>query len=92
MKVKELIAELQKHDPEMHVFLYSGMDEGDAPIHSVQEVGTHFYCKGDSIIEAFLHAYKGERALVLHDEYDYATTDKEFYNKLEFPKEDTNDR
>ena len=45
-----------------------------------------------SIVKAFLYAYKGERALVLHDEYDYATTDKELYNKLEFPKEDTNDR
>ena len=92
MRVKELIAELQKHDPEMHVFLYSGMDKGDAPIHFVQEVGTHFYCKGDSIVEAFLYAYKDERALVLHDEYDYATTENKFYNKLEFPKEDTNDR
>ena len=88
MTVKQLIEELQKHDPNMRVFLYSGMDEGDAPIHSVQEVGTHFYCKGDSVVEEFLRAYRGEKALVLHDDYYFATTDKELYDQMEFPEEE----
>ena len=87
MKVKELIAELQKHDFEMEVFLYNGLDEGDAPICTVQEVGTAFYCKGDSMIEDYLYNNRGKRALVLHDDYYSVSIDKDIYYKLNFLEE-----
>ena len=87
MKIKELIAELQKYDPEMEVFLYNGMDEGDAPVCAVQEVGTAFYCKGDSAVEDYLYENRGKRVLVLHDDYYFASTDKDIYYELDFPRE-----
>lgn len=87
MKVKELIAELQKHDSEMEVFLYNGLDEGDAPVYTVQEVGTAFYCKDDSVVEDYLFNNRGKRALVLHDDYYFSSTDKDIYYELDFPEE-----
>lgn len=69
MKVKDLIAELAKHDPEMEVFLYNELDEGDAETLYVQECGTPPGCQGDSFALEYLTFHPGERVVVIHNDW-----------------------
>jgi hypothetical protein len=49
MKVKELIAQLQEHDPELEVFGYNGLDEGGGIVWKTHKrEGEFHYCKGDA--------------------------------------------
>ena len=91
MKIKELIAKLAIYDPEMEVFLYNTLDEGDAPALFVDEVGTHMYCKGDSCVREHLAEHPGTRVLLIHDNV-YAVKEEDalgfYYSHLEFPNPD----
>ena len=73
MKVKELIAELKKLDPEMPVFMYIGIDEADGAVAKVRVVKTKRgaqYCQGDSMVLEHFEESK-EPVAVLYDETAY---------------------
>jgi len=73
MKVKELIAKLEKLDPEMPVFMYIGIEEADGALDKVKVVKTKRgaqYCKGDSMILEHFEESK-EPVVVLYDDTTY---------------------
>ena len=88
MKVKELIAELAKINPEAQVFIYSELDEGDAYAEFVQECGTPPYCQGDSMAREYMMDHPGERVVVIHNDHWVAEKPEVYF---EFEKEEEDD-
>lgn len=60
MKVKELIEQLQKCDPELPVFFYDMIEECDGAVLYVDQVDSRFPVKGDSAIEMYYDRHPKE--------------------------------
>lgn len=80
MKVKELIAELTKMDPEAEIFIYSELDEGDGYAEYVQECGTPPYCQGDSYVRKYMAEHPNERVVIIHNDTFVANHPTMYYD------------
>lgn len=73
MKVGKLISILKKYDPDMQVFTYNSLDEGDGLVTGVKVVSAPedmFYSQGDSYVEDYL-SRRDKPVLVIHDCTDF---------------------
>lgn len=83
MKVKELIEQLQKCDPELPVFFYDMIDECDGMVMYVDQMEGHFPVRSDSIIDMYYddHPEKiGEEFVVLNN-HTFAHREAKKYGK-----------
>ena len=83
MRVKELIKELQKCDPELSVFFYDAIEECDGVVLYVDEMESRFPVKGDSAIEMYYDHYPEEmnKKFVVLNNHAYAHREGFQYEK-----------
>lgn len=66
MTLGELREATKDMPDDIKVFIYNQLDEGDAPVDVAEIISEPFYCKGDSMIEAYMEKH-GKPVLVLRD-------------------------
>lgn len=83
MRVKELIEQLQKCDPELPVFFYDVIEECDGMVLYADQLEGRFPVRGDSAIDMYYdrHPEDMDKDFVVLHNHVYAHREAEKYGK-----------